>query len=235
MTATLLTSLLLSGAQPASAAPAGTSIKLVKSQCLKRDSDGKPTLQWWGAAGYQGPLKSLALSSRVRGTMYVCVWKFRFTDADKKYDYWGASVQSYWVRSAGSPNNAAQALHQISSTRTAKQSVFDGTNSYTSGKSCGVEVSLGVQIGIFAASAPVQACKSYKLEATRVSDAAGAWRIKKIGGFRKAETVYSQKVAQGKTPTFYVGVTVPRYDLRWQDIPGYWKSIPNFTSVTVKL
>jgi hypothetical protein len=232
--ATALGSLLLVGAQPAAAAPAGTSIKVVKSQCLKRNGDGKPTFGWWGA-GNQSPKKSVAEKSRVRGTMYVCVWKFRFSDSDRKFDYWGASVQSYWVRTGGEAAYAAKALHQIGSTRTARQGVFDGTDSYTSNKSCGTEWTLGVQLGIFAASAPVQACRSYKLEATRVSNAAGSWRMNKIGGFRKVETVYTQKVKQGQKPTFYVGTTIPRYTMKWQDIPGYWKSVPNFTSITVKL
>ncbi|SHN46496.1 hypothetical protein [Cryptosporangium aurantiacum] len=230
----LFTSLLLVGAQPASAAPGGQSLRLVKSQCMQRNADGKPTFQWWGAGPTNGT-KAMVQKARVRGTMFVCVYKFRFADNDKKFDYWGASVQSYWARNGGSANYPAKALHQIGSTRTAQKAVFDGTESYTSKKSCGAEVSLGVQIGIFSASAPVQACKSYKLEATRVSDAAGSWRIQKIGGWRKVETVYSQMVPRGKVPTFYVGVTVPRYNLVWQDIPGLWRSVPNFTSVSAKL
>jgi hypothetical protein len=233
ITATMVVSA-LAVATPANAVPHGTSVSIVSSKCVGRDSNGKPTIAWTGA-GWENPSKKIYLKTRPSGKLMTCFWKFKFSDRDKKYDYWGASVQSYWVRSKGEAKYSAPANHQISSSKTAKGGVFDGTNSYKSSKSCSQQVDVGVTVGVFSVATPIQACKSYKMTASRVSDSSGYWKIPKVGGFTRVETAYMQKVKQGAKPKFSMAVNYPNYGYKWSDARGHWIPTASLKTVYVKL
>lgn len=219
---------------PASAVPQGTSVSIVSSKCVGRDGNGKPTIAWVGA-GWENPSKPIYLKTRPAGKLMTCFWKFKFSDKDKKYDYWGASVQSYWVRTSGDAKYAAPANHQISSSKTAKGGVFDGTNSYKSSKSCTQQVDVGVTVGVFSITTPIQACKKFAMSAARVSNSAGYWKIPKVGGFTRVETAYMQKVKQGAKPKFSMGVNYPNYGYKWSEGRGHWVPVASLKTVFVKL
>jgi hypothetical protein len=231
----MLGSTLVVGASPAAAVPHGTSVSIVSSKCVGRDGNGKPTIGWIGS-GFEST-KSTYLKTRVMGKLFTCFWKFKFSDKDKKFDYWGASVQSYWIRTDkyGNPTYPALASHQIASSKTAKDGVFDGTNTYTSKKSCTTQVDVGVSAGAFSVSTPIQACSSYKMQAVRTSNSAGYWKMPKVGGFTRVETAYMQKVAQGAKPTFSMSVNYPYYGCHYSEGLGHWVATVTLKTVFVKL
>ncbi|WP_157441978.1 hypothetical protein [Actinoplanes awajinensis] len=223
------------GASPAAAVPSGVKVDIVKSACVGKSSTGKPTISWVGS-GLQVPLKSAYVKTRVQGKLFACFWKYKFSDQDRNYDYWGASVETYWVRTdkKGKASYAALANHQISSNKTARGGIFAGTKDYTSKTSCSRQIDVGVSIGAFSASTPIQACSSYKMDQVRASNTAGYWKMPKIGGFTHVETTYMQKVKQGVKPTFSMSANYPKYGYHWSDGASHWVPTVNLKTIFKK-
>ena len=198
-----------------------------KSKCSDRTSP----MKWWGGTEINYPFPNEVIP---KGTVYVCFYKYLVKGSDKHGDYWGMVAESHWTftgKNAGWP----AATHQsIVSSRGAKDNVFDGTESYTSSKSCTETGSVSVAAGPLSFSLPIKMCKSYKISRYGLSDNSAYWKSDSAGGLRVMRTTFFQKVPEGRVPTFDVTFAVPQYKNYYDDALGHWTYSAHFAYTTFK-
>ena len=197
-------------APPAFALPS-PSASIVDSQCSAK-------YKWQGAvtpgSGYP------------EGTVKFCAYKYRLADKDKNGDYYAVVTQSVWTFTGNQAGNEAPMSQSIKSNTGSIDNVYSATKSYTSSASCSTPVTLSVSLGIFSVSTEPKLCSGYKFTRSVSSSTQAVWSSNTAGGLRNVETSFSQKVAEGKMPTYKVVFSMPQYSIVDAPAPYYVKSIP---------
>lgn len=195
----------------ASAASFSATAKVNKSSCTSQSSPYK----WWGG----GPSSASAYTYRPRGTVFICFTKYKISDSDRRYDYWAVEIESNWRFSDGSAKAPAAMFQNIRSSIGARGNVYAATPTHKSNRSCGQSFSVGVQAGFFSASVSPKVCKGHTVRRSSYSAKYARYTSPKAGGLRRVQTLYTQKVPQGKVPKYNLSVGVPRYKFTWD---GMW-------------
>ncbi|MFI0448208.1 hypothetical protein [Actinomadura sp. 6N118] len=196
----------------ASAASFSVSARVNKSSCTSQSSPYK----WWGG----GPSSASAYTYRPRGTVFICFTKYKISDSDRRYDYWAVQIQSNWRFRDGDAKAGARMFQNIKSSIEARGNVYAATPTHKSNRSCNQSFSVGVQAGFFGASVSPKICSGYTVQRSSYSAKYARYTSTKAGGLRRVETVYTQKVPQGRVPKYNLSVGVPRYQFDWNGL--YW-------------
>lgn len=146
-----------------------------------------------------------------RGTVYVCWWKYKMTDADSRADYYAVVASSYWTHSAGPAGYDAAMSQSIQSSVAARDNVYNATGSFQTNTNCSSPVSLSIGWGPFSASTSPTICSGYKVTRSTYNSAGAGWSSPKAAGLRKIETMFTQKVPQGTVPRYTVRFSIPIY------------------------
>ncbi|MFG2039545.1 hypothetical protein [Dactylosporangium sp. NPDC048998] len=193
-------------ATPAHAWSSSVSASIAKSSCT-------PTAtSWFG--GY--PTIGIFPYPNPQGTVKFCVYKLKFADTDSTADYYGIVLQSKWTFTKGSRDYPAAMNQSAYSNIGALSAVYDGTGSFTSNVSCTSPLTIGLNIGVFSAAVTPTVCSGFKVTAAGATTTGDSWSSPKAGGLTTLETMYVQKVPQGKVPLFSVNFGIPQYDV-WFD------------------
>jgi len=194
-------------ATPSEAASISPGAKIVKSACTSQSSQ----IPYAGGYKYDGVWPSRWASGKV----YVCYTKYRLTDADPKADYYALVVTSHWTYSSGARSYPARMYQFIASNTAAISNVYGSTPSFTGSKSCSSAISVGFGVGPFSISTSPTLCKSYKVTRTAYTSSRSNWTSTQAGGLKTVETVFSEKVKNGKVPLFEAHVAIPQYKHYW--------------------
>lgn len=225
LAAPLAAALIAAGIGPAAAKPG-------ESVCFgKIAGSGQATTPWWG--GSYSPSAPIYKDTRPRGKMKGCMRKYKVTDVDKNYDYWGLGIVTEWTHTGGNERYAATVMHDVTSNKTARSQDYDATRSYTSRTTCGREWSVGMALKLLDVSTVFQVCKDYTVTLSHYDERGALWTTTKAGGIRRVSTRYYQKVPKGKEPTFTATVYIPQYTMEWNG--SAWTYTTHFATETHKL
>jgi hypothetical protein len=191
----------------ASAADFTVSAKVNKSSCTSQSSPYK----WWGG----GPSSASAYMFRPRGTVFICFTKYKISDSDRRYDYWAVEIESNWRLKDGHAKVGARIFQNIKSSIKAHDNVFGATPTHKSDLSCSQPLTVNFQVSVFSASVSPKICKGHTVRLSSYSPTAARYTSTKAGGLRRVQTLYSQKVRQGRVPKYNLSVGVPRYQFKW--------------------
>lgn len=194
----------------ASAADFSVSARVNKSSCTSQSSPYK----WWGG----GPSSASAYTFRPRGTVFICFTKYKISDSDRRYDYWAVEIESNWRFTDGDAKAGAQMFQNIKSSIEARGNVYAATPTHKSNRSCSQSLSVAVQVSFFNATVSPKICSGYTVKRSSYSAKYARYTSAKAGGLRRVQTLYTQKVPQGRVPKYNLSVGVPRYEFKWTGI-----------------
>ena len=165
--------------------------------------------------GWRGQQLSYFYLNQPRGRVRFC-WQLTKkadieTDPVTGSDYYVMRAVSYWTHDGGNPSDPAWMYQNIRSSVVAKDNVYYSTENVSSSSSCTHPITVSVGHGPLQVSTELQMCSGYGITRYSYSSQKAEWYSTKVGGLRKVETVYSQKVKQGERPTFRVEFGTPQY------------------------
>ena len=219
------------------AAASGTTLKLQASTCVGQAPDsasnaGHANFAWYGSASDTAS-KSASSKYRVSGKMYTCFAKYRIDDEDSKYDYYVAGIDTTWEYTKGRTHYRAKAVLLVASNLTATEA--RGTGTYVSASDCRRQVDVGLSLGVFSVSTPMQICEDYSVKLENARTTGARWTMANVGKAAGFEVMYIQKVKAGKKPTFTMTTSVPNDKLAWSDPKNCWCWNAGLRSITRKL
>lgn len=208
-------------------APTARAVEFTASRTIL-GSDCTKSLKWHGGFPYEG----MFADDPARGRVKLCWVKYRLRDRDPDAAYYAVSLQSEWTHVHGERKFPAKMHHAVVSSIRGDRRVFGGTASYTSSSDCLDEVSVSFGVGPIGVSTTPRICDDYGIERYKLGREKALWRSSKAAGLRTIETVYVQKVPQGRVPRFDVVFAIPRYRNWFYEAGGYWKSEERFKWVS---
>lgn len=218
-------SLLCANPQPASAASASVSLSIVSSHCS-------------GWASWRGSSYSTVVQAAwVHGTVKHCVTKYKMADSDKSADYYLIELSSEYKVTrenslAGMPNQKAIAEQETTSSKKASGTVYSGTKTFTSSKSCTSSFSVSAGIGPFSFSVSPSLCSGYTVKRTDLGAYGAGWKADYAGEAPSMETAYAMKVAEGTKPVFTSKFHRPYYTIKWNDLRTSYTVTPAWSTWT---
>ncbi|GAA4122857.1 hypothetical protein GCM10022415_27320 [Knoellia locipacati] len=197
--------LLVTTAPAASATLVSASASIVDRKCSS-------PLSWTGGEPQYTHIANY--DTRPRGTVVVCYAVYKFSDVNKTYDWYAATVETRWNRTAGTRTHDAEMGQYITSSKWAVDNDYGGTRTYTSNVDCSRQVDVGISAGIgvvgFSASTPIVACSGQTITRGALRGLSAGWYTPFAGSTPYVETAFEQKVTVGR-PTYTFSVEIPRY------------------------
>lgn len=204
--------------------------RVLASFCKYRDQANQ--IQWKGENRWLPTRPIRGEEDRPRGRFYYCLTKYKMEESDPRGDYYAVSLDLYNTVTKGNSDWTARAMAGLATNIFPTDNVFGSTPDISSEKSCTQQVDLGVSLGWFSASVPIQMCRgtnvvdNFRAGAPDGPDLFSAgWLMHNFGKVRRISLILDEKVPQGSpVPTFTSALWVPRNDYKFDEVTTVWSN-----------